>query len=99
MSTKISPESNVLSRAQDLRDKLINIRRQIHTNPELSFQEHATGRLIAEVLSPLGYKVQSEVGGTGVVAEIGQGRTVIIRADMDALPIQETNGPVVMMCM
>ena len=67
-------------------------RRQIHSQPELSFQEHHTAALVANLLNSWGYRVKTNVGGTGVVAEKGNGGPVIgLRADMDALPIQEEN--------
>ncbi len=60
--------------------------------PELGFQETRTAARVAEVLTELGYRVRTGVGRTGVVAERGEGHPVIaVRADMDALPIQEEN--------
>lgn len=72
---------------------LIALRRQIHRHPELGFQEHRTAALIASTLTALGISPCSGVAGTGVTAVLaGQaGPTVAIRADMDALPIQEQN--------
>jgi amidohydrolase len=73
---------------------LITHRRELHASPELSFQEDETARYIAERLEALGVdKLTRGVGGTGVVAEIrGErpGRSVMVRADMDGLPITET---------
>ena len=67
-------------------------RRMIHSNPELSFQENQTAAMVAELLEGWGYRVQTGVGQTGVVAEKGTGEPVIgLRADMDALPIQEAD--------
>jgi amidohydrolase len=67
-------------------------RRQIHSQPELSFQENQTAALVAGLLTGWGYRVRTGVGRTGVVAEKGTGGPVIgLRADMDALPIQEEN--------
>jgi amidohydrolase len=61
-------------------------------HPELSFQEQRTARLVADTLAELGIEAQTGVGKTGVVGYLGEGSPVIgIRADMDALPIQETN--------
>jgi amidohydrolase len=61
-------------------------------HPELGFEETRTAALVAEVLESLGYRVQTGVGRTGVVGERGQGHPIVaIRADMDALPLQETN--------
>jgi len=81
----------MLDKALAIRDKIIEIRRVIHANPELSFQEFATARLAAAFLDELGYQVREHVGKTGIVADRGAGSTVAIRADMDALPIQEEN--------
>ena len=70
--------------------------RHLHANPELSFQEKETSKLMAEQLQQLGFQVTENVGGYGVVGvlENGQGPTVLVRADMDALPIkEETNLP------
>ncbi|MEQ6890211.1 amidohydrolase [Halomonas sp. CS7] len=65
--------------------------RQIHQHPELPFEEHETSERLAEALETLGYEVTRGVGGTGVVALLhnGEGPTVMLRGDMDALPIQE----------
>ncbi|MEG0819561.1 MAG: M20/M25/M40 family metallo-hydrolase, partial [Brevundimonas sp.] len=65
-----------------------------HRHPELSGQETRTAARMAAELKALGYKVTEGVGGTGVVAvlENGPGTTVMIRADMDGLPIQERSG-------
>lgn len=74
--------------------ELVNIRRHLHENPELGFEEVATAQYIADYLAGLGLEVTSQVAKTGVVALIRgawPGKTVAIRADMDALPIQELN--------
>jgi len=69
-----------------------NWRRDFHTYPELGFQETRTSAKVAEIMEGLGYRVRKNVGRTGVVAEFGSGKPLFaIRADMDALPIQETN--------
>jgi amidohydrolase len=82
----------MLEKARQLQDQLIAWRRDFHAHPELGFQETRTAARVAEVLRGLNARVQTGVGRTGVVAELGQGRPVIaIRADMDALPIQEEN--------
>ena len=82
----------MLERARGINEQLVGWRRQIHMHPELGFQETRTAALVAEVLGALGYRVQTGVGRTGVVAEWGEGSPVVaIRADMDALPIQEEN--------
>ncbi|KPK81749.1 MAG: hypothetical protein AMS25_05200, partial [Gemmatimonas sp. SM23_52] len=83
----------LLSRASALGPELVEIRRDIHANPELAFQERRTAALVAERLRQLGYEVRSGVARTGCIGELstGAGRTVALRADMDALPIQEAN--------
>lgn len=80
------------AQAQQLSDQLVAWRRDIHMHPELSFQEQRTARLVADALAELGIEAQTGVGKTGVVGYLGEGSPVIgIRADMDALPIQEVN--------
>ena len=66
----------------------------LHQNPELSFQEEETSQKLAQLLKDMGFKVTPEVGGFGVVAvfENGPGKTLMIRADMDALPLEEKTG-------
>lgn len=83
----------MLERATALQDRLRALRRDIHQYPELGFQEKRTAALIAETLSSLGIRVQTGVARTGVVGylEGGDGPMVALRADMDALPIQEEN--------
>jgi hippurate hydrolase len=85
------------SRAEidDFADELKTIRRHIHRHPELSFEEAETAALVAQKLEAWGYQVTRGVGGHGVVGtlKLGDGtRSVGIRADMDALPIQELTG-------
>ncbi|MEO0013128.1 MAG: hypothetical protein RLZZ535_1517 [Cyanobacteriota bacterium] len=79
--------------AQKFTPRLIEIRRHLHAHPELSGKEHQTSAYIAGVLSSCGLNVKEAVGKTGVVGElVGKGsdrRTLAIRTDMDALPIQE----------
>ena len=66
----------------------------LHAHPELSFAEHRTAAILAERLTALGYEVTTGVGGTGVVAMLtnGAGPLVLIRADIDALPLKEETG-------
>ncbi|MCB0116234.1 MAG: amidohydrolase, partial [Caldilineaceae bacterium] len=83
-------ETEFLARAQAMQDQLVAWRRDIHAHPELSFQENRTARLVVDTLSDMGIEAQAGVGKTGVVGFLGEGRPVIgIRADMDALPIDE----------
>lgn len=73
-------------------DEMIAIRRYLHEYPELSFQEVETPKYIAEYHKKLGTEVRTGVGGRGVVATLlgsKHGKTVALRADFDALPIQE----------
>lgn len=84
---------DLYERASVLAPELTEIRRDIHAHPELSFQEQRTAALVAERLRELGYEVRTGVGRTGCVGDLsgGEGPTIALRADMDALPIQETN--------
>lgn len=68
--------------------------RDLHAHPELSMQEHATAAKIAQRLRAWGYEVQEGVGGTGVIGVLGngEGQVVVVRADMDALPVEEETG-------
>jgi amidohydrolase len=84
-----------LTDAEALRDELVAVRRDLHMHPELGFQEFRTAKIVAEKLGALGYEVQAGVGKTGVVGLLQGGqpgeRTVLLRFDMDALPIHEEN--------
>jgi hippurate hydrolase len=68
--------------------------RDLHAHPELAFAEHRTAAIVAERLLELGYAVTTGVGGTGVVGVLsnGTGPTVLLRADMDGLPVLEQTG-------
>ena len=81
--------TSMLDKAKKLQDELTRLRRDIHANPELGFQEFRTSALVADTLTELGIDVKTGVGRTGVVGQIGtgDGPTIAIRADMDALPI------------
>ena len=88
----MNQSNNTLDKANDIHEKLIAWRRDFHMHPELGFNEHRTSKIVAEVLLNLGFNVRKGVGKTGVVADFGSGSPVIaIRADMDALPLQEKN--------
>ncbi|MGL4609528.1 MAG: M20 metallopeptidase family protein [Trueperaceae bacterium] len=86
--------SNILAQSKKMHEKIRTWRRTIHRYPELSFTETKTSQLVQDNLKQLGIKFQKNIAKTGVVAEIrgGKGPTVGLRADMDALPIQEENG-------
>ncbi len=81
--------------AQNIHKQVVGFRRHLHQHPELSFHEHETAAFIQQQLSELGVKMQTNVGGLGVVGFIygkkGTGKTIALRADIDALPIVEKN--------
>jgi amidohydrolase len=82
----------MLDQAKKLQDKLVAYRHDFHKNPEVGFNEFRTSAKVSETLTSLGCRVRRNVGKTGIVAELGEGQPVIaIRADMDALPLQEDN--------
>ena len=81
-----------ISVPQRLSDDVVLIRRDLHMHPELGFREHRTAGIIADRLRALGYEVDEGIGTTGVVGVLRgsrAGRTIMLRADMDALPILE----------
>ncbi|RKT83081.1 hippurate hydrolase [Saccharopolyspora antimicrobica] len=84
----------VLRRIDDIRDDLTALYKDLHAHPELSFAEHRTAAEIARRLEVLGLEVTTGVGRTGVVGVLrnGDGPTVLLRADFDALPVQEQTG-------
>src|SRR5262249_29025786 len=84
-------QSKLLVKAQSIKDKIIEIRRGLHRQPELAFQEHQTARLVSDLLKSLGYDVHEGIAGTGVIAELGEGRVFALRAAMDAVALQEQN--------
>ncbi|MCI0485962.1 MAG: amidohydrolase [Blastocatellia bacterium] len=86
-----SENANQLSQSEI--ERLIADRRDFHRHPELRYSERRTAGIVAERLASHGYEVETEVGRTGVVGLLGraEGRTLLYRADMDALPIQEEN--------
>lgn len=84
--------ASIRAAAEQVLPRLIDIRRHLHSNPELSGQEYKTAAYVAGVLSSCGLQVQELVGKTGVVAEMPgaePGPRLAIRTDMDALPIRE----------
>lgn len=92
--TPILTSAEILERARSVHEQVRAWRREIHRYPELSFTEHRTAGLVTGVLGGLGIPMDTEVAKTGVVGHIHgeDGPLVGLRADMDALPIQEING-------
>ena len=87
--------ADYLSLAQQLAPDIIAWRRDFHQHPELGFQEFRTAGIVARHLTALGVETRTGVGGTGVVGVIEgaePGPTVLLRFDMDALPVQEETG-------
>jgi amidohydrolase len=83
----------MLGKAKALQSQLSSWRREFHMHPELGFQETQTAAKIAEIMETFGYRVRCGIARTGVIADIGSGLPCIaIRADMDALPLQELTG-------
>ena len=85
---------NIRSEIKDIEKNIIDWRRDFHRYPELGFDEHRTSKIIGEALKEMGLAPQMNVGKTGVTADLtfGEGPTIALRADMDALPMQETSG-------
>jgi amidohydrolase len=86
--------NSLKERIADMKDWLVEIRRTIHMHPELGFEEIETSKLISEWLEKFGLKAKRGLAKTGVVGLLEgkePGRTVAIRADMDALPLEEAN--------
>jgi amidohydrolase len=83
--------SKIKALAKAHKARIIQIRRHLHMHPELSFVEHNTAEYVKSILDVLGIDYQDGLGsGTGITGVIGQGdHTIALRADMDALPIQE----------
>lgn len=80
--------------ADEVFPEVVRLRRTIHQNPELAFEEHETARLVTETLAPLDLDVQTGIAQTGIVATLQgkePGPSLMLRADMDALPILEAN--------
>ena len=89
------PARRIREQAEAMAPALVVMRRDIHAHPELAFEEVRTAGIVAAELTRLGIAHRTGVGGTGVLGEIEGGRpgpTLVIRADMDALPIHEETG-------
>lgn len=87
-------DGTVRAGLDELSTRLAGFYRDLHQHPELSLQEHRTAQRVAEALRPLGFEVTEQVGGTGVVGLLrnGDGPVVMLRADFDALPVEEQTG-------
>src|ERR1700749_2299379 len=95
MSVANEPTTAIRNATQRIEPALIEIRRDIHANPELGFEEVRTAGVVARELARLGIAHRTCIGRTGVVGLIEGGRpgpVLAIRADMDALPIEEKSG-------
>lgn len=89
------PQARIRAATAAIEPRLVALRRDIHAHPELAFEEVRTAGIVAAELARMGIPHQTGVGRTGVVGTIAGGRpgpTLIIRADMDALPIHEATG-------
>jgi amidohydrolase len=87
--------SQFVQQSNTLSDETVALRRDFHRHPELGFQEHRTAEVVADAMTNLGLEVQTGIAKTGVVALLVGGKpgpTVLLRFDMDALPIQEETG-------
>lgn len=84
----------MLQKAEAIKDYIVGLRRDFHKHPELGYHEVETSRRVAQELQHLGISYRTGVARTGIVADIkkGDGPTVLVRADMDALPVQEESG-------
>lgn len=90
-------EEQILEISNRNEQKVLNLRHQIHQDPELSFKEFHTSERVKKILEDMGLEVRSGIAGTGLVADIvgekpcDHPKTLLLRADMDALPLQEEN--------
>src|SRR3974390_445921 len=93
-SAQTNPAESVLKTLDNLLSDLEALYKDVHSHPELSMQETRTAGLAADRLRAAGYEVTAGVGKTGVVGLLrnGAGPTVMLRADMDALPVEEATG-------
>ena len=92
--TPNSPDLAILGRLSGVREWQEDFYRELHAHPELSHEESTTSAKVAARLADDGYEVRAHLGGTGVVGVLhnGEGPTVLLRADMDALPVEEATG-------
>ncbi|MGM0375228.1 MAG: amidohydrolase, partial [Bacteroidota bacterium] len=88
-------KESIRQAVKDNLEKITSDRRQIHRHPELSFEEHETSAFVASRLDEMGISYKKGIAGTGIIATIEgkeKGKVIALRADMDALPIQEETG-------
>ena len=87
---------SIIDRIRSYKEELVAIRQDLHAHPELGFDEERTSGIVAERLAEWGVEVHRGLGKTGVVGVLrsgsGNARRIGLRADMDALPIEETTG-------
>lgn len=94
MRTLKERHSAIVKKARDIKGELIKIRRDIHSHPEIGLNEYRTSNLVEKKLEELGLEVEANVGKTGVVGLLrgkNEGKTVLLRADMDCLKLVESN--------
>lgn len=88
--------NSLLSRLEPYREDMIRLRKDIHQHPETAYEEERTARMLAAELDRIGVEYEAGIAGTGIVATIrgmrGEGRSIGLRADMDALNIREASG-------
>ncbi len=89
-----SSADDILAGYESLRAGQEALYKDLHEHPELSHHEHRTARCVAGELQKYGFTVQTEIGGTGVVGVLanGAGPAILLRAELDALPIRENTG-------
>jgi len=90
-ASALKVDSTLLEKAKEDHVWLLSIRRELHTKPELMYKEYETSKVIQRELESIGIPFVAGIGGTGVVATLGSGEGPVIglRADMDALPLDE----------
>ena len=82
---------DILSESEAISNRIVTWRRHLHTYPEVGFEEIETAKFITQELESIGLAVKNQIGKTGIVASLGSGKPCIaLRADMDALPIQDS---------
>ena len=85
---------NIITAIEQYQNEMATWRRDIHAHPEIAFDEHRTAKIVAQKLESFGIEVETGIAGTGVVGTLKKGRgnrAIGLRADLDALPILETN--------